>query len=91
MLPADFWHGITFSEFQRKAFFFFRNRNDLFKDNWERVRQQVYFLAMVNGGKGTAEEYMPFAWDKKTVVKRAKPITAQEADNILKRYGLKHN
>jgi hypothetical protein len=86
MIPFDFWHRYSFADYTRKAFFFFKNKNESFKDEWERLRQLVHVTASVNGVKESAHEIMPFSWDKKTLQQKSKPITKEEVANILDRY-----
>lgn len=86
MLPFDFWHHYSFADFQRKSFYFFRNKNDEFKNGWEQIRKLGYINALVNGAKVTPQEVIPLPWDKDAVVKKEKPMTAKEADEVLKRY-----
>lgn len=87
MLPADFWHGYTFAEFQIKAFYHFRNRNEGIRNGWEQVRQQVYYGWLLHGVEMPPQELMPFTWDKQTrAAKKPKAMTASEGEAILQRY-----
>ena len=86
MMPFDFWHSFSFADFNRKSFFFFRNKNEEFKDNWERLRQHIHVTASVHGVKERARELMPFGWDKGEKIKKAKPVTKEDIDGIVDRY-----
>lgn len=86
MKPFDFWHEYSFSDYTRKSFFYFRNKNDEFKDNWERLRQQIHVLASLKGVKDSAKELMPFTWDKAEKKTKGKQFSKEELDNILKQY-----
>lgn len=86
MKPREFWHEFSFADYQRRAFYFFRNKDDEFKDNWERLRHIIHVTAAVHGTKGTAQELMPFMWDRQKPMKKHKPITASEGAAIIARY-----
>lgn len=90
MKPAEFWHEYSFTDFQRKMVYFFKSKADNTKEHWEQVRQIVFVTAAVHGAKESAQELMPFSWDKKSrkATKRAKPMSSGEIDGILKRYNL---
>lgn len=88
MLHDDFYHRMTFSEFQRRLYYFGVREDNNIRMSWEQTRTIVHTLAAVNGAKGKANEIMPLPWDKGAAKKRIKPLTGKEIDELKKAYKL---
>jgi len=86
MLPDVFWHQYSFAMFQVKSFFFFKSREDEFKDRWHQVRKLAHINALVAGAKVDADDVVPLPWDKEDKKPDSKPITAKEGESIIERY-----
>lgn len=88
MMPDDFYHRMCFADFQRKMYYFGRNRDAEVKNEWERVRAIVHTIAVANGAKGSAADIMPLPWDKKSKHPRIKMLTSDEINELKAAYKL---
>jgi hypothetical protein len=86
MFPDSFWHRYSFAEFQIKAFFFFKNRGDDFKDRWHQTRKLAHIAALVGGAKVEAEDVVPLPWDHEANEPKSKPMTAKEGADVIAKY-----
>lgn len=86
MKPREFWFEYTFADFQRKAYYFFKNKNEEFKDRWNQIRKLAHINALVAGAKVEADEVLPLPWDEENESVKEKPMTASEGASIIDRY-----
>lgn len=87
--PDEFLHRWTFADYQRRAYYFYQNRNEGVKNEWERVRTMVAVTLGVHGSKSKAHDVLPFPWDaERPELEPAKPMSKEEINDILKKYKL---
>lgn len=86
MLPHNFWHEYSYSDFIIRSHYFYKKQEMAERSQWEKARYLATLPLSLQYGKGNKDDLLRFPWDKVPRVKAVKPLSKAEIEGLLKHY-----